>query len=443
MSVYVILAEFITGFSYLLLNLYLIQYKGMSHRMVFALSAIFIVLLWSITNATGLIELNAVLLLLFLLGIGFLQKRLGLVQKLYFAMFSMVIVTFAKLMLINIGMQLWILSPFNIYVSTIGLLHFLAVTVILLAIVFARKKIQQFAEFILDSPLYYFSYFLLILGLVFAFIFSVPASKWLSTFQIQFAQIGSTVASIVVLVMLLLILLSSHITKKRLLEEQQVRLDKELLDYVKKLEVLHDELATFRHDYINLLLALDEGVRTRNIDLVERVYYEVIQPTSTIINDQELEIVKLSHIVVPEVKSILSVKLLEAHQQQVKVTVDIPYRIEEIAMPLVPFIRSISILMDNAIEEAVQSREKILEVAFFEVEKCQYFVVRNSCSQQQIDLLRIFEKGESKKANHRGYGLFSLKRLIYALPNVAMETSFQAPYFTQTLLMKKGLKMTE
>ncbi|MFH7428728.1 hypothetical protein RA281_27955, partial [Pseudomonas syringae pv. tagetis] len=75
---------------------------------------------------------------------------------------------------------------------------------------------------------------------------------------------------------------------------------------------MHDELATFRHDYINILLALGEGVRSKNLEQIEHVFNDVIAPTSKLINNRELDIIKLSRITIPEVKSVLSVKVISA-----------------------------------------------------------------------------------------------------------------------------------
>lgn len=155
-------------------------------------------------------------------------------------------------------------------------------------------------------------------------------------------------------ILLLIVLIGFHLTKERMLEEQQERLDKELLDYVEKLELMHDELASFRHDYMNILLTLDEGVRNQSLTLIEQVYYNVIAPTSKLINNHELDIVKLSRVHVPEVKSVLSVKVITAQHQ--------------------------------TIEEVVSTKDKVLQVAFFETGEHQYFIVRNSCNQEEVDM---------------------------------------------------------
>ncbi|MFD5173939.1 GHKL domain-containing protein, partial [Bacillus mycoides] len=242
---------------------------------------------------------------------------------------------------------------------------------------------------------------------------------------------------ILFLVLLLIVLLSSHLAKEKLVEEHETRLDKELLDYVEKLESMHDELASFRHDYINVLLALEAGIRTKNVNEIEQVYYEVITPTLKLINDHELDIAKLSRIHIPEVKSVLRAKVGTAQQQQIKVMLDIPEKIATVSMPIVPFIRIISVLLDNATEEAVHSEEKVLQIAFFEMDAEQYFVVRNSSNYKEIDLQKIYEKNYSSKEEGRGYGLFSLKRIINKTNNATLETTYMSPHFTQTFILKK------
>src|SRR5699024_5104321 len=119
----------------------------------------------------------------------------------------------------------------------------------------------------------------------------------------------------------------------------------------------------------------------------------------------ELDIVKLSCVKIPEVKSVLSVKVISAQQQQIKVSVDIPDVIEEIKMPVTDFIRVISVLFDNAMEEAVHSEGKVLQIAFFEMDRCQYFIVKNSCQQEMIDLQKIYKRAYSSKDGDKGYGL--------------------------------------
>lgn len=169
---------------------------------------------------------------------------------------------------------------------------------------------------------------------------------------------------------------------------------------------------------------------------IEQVYYDVVAPTLKTINDHELDIAKLSRVQIPEVRSVLRAKVSDAQQQQIKVMLDIPENIESVSMTIISFIRIISVLVDNAIEEAVRSEEKILQIAFFEMDLRQYFIVRNSSKSEGIDLQK-FMKTIQVKEGTRGYGLFSLKRIINKTNNATLETTYVSPYFTQTFILSE------
>lgn len=425
------------GISHVLLYFQLIRYNRLSYTMVITLSIVFTILLGIVVTITGYPEFNIIMFLLFLLSLGLMQAELTFLQNLYFTLASMVSITLVKIVLMELGMALFMWSPLNLYIWTTSVIHLIVSTVIISSIVLLRKPIQQFAQYIVQSRLYYISFAVFVVGLIVILILTMPSSLLLATLYQQYGQVGYTIAFILFFILLLMVLIGSHLTKERLLEEQQDRLDKELLDYVEKLEIMHDELASFRHDYVNVLLTLDEGVRTKDIAQIEQIYNEVIAPTSKLINNRELDIIKLSHIHIPEVKSLLSVKLIDAQRQNIQLMIDIPQPIEKISMSMVDFIRIISILIDNGLEEAVRSKDKIVQLAFFEMEEKQYFIVRNSSDQRVIDLENIYRKRYSSKSEARGYGLYALRQIVDKTSNASLETSFKDSFFTQTIIIKK------
>lgn len=437
MYIYDFIAVTLIGISHIFLYLELIHYRRLSFPKLIFLSIIFTILLGIVVTVTGYPEFNVIMFFFFLLSLGLMQVELTFMKNVYFTLASMVSITLLKMVLVEAGMMLFMWSPFNLYLWTASVIHLIVSIIIVISVWFLRHAIQKFARFIVESPLYYFTYVLFVIGLVVLFILTAPTTPFLAALQQDYGELSYIVAIILFFTLLLIVLINSHLTKEQMVQEQEERLDAELLDYVEKLEVLHDELAGFRHDYVNVLLTLDEGVRTQNIKQVEKVYYDVIAPTSELINNREFDIVKLSEIQIPEVKSILSVKLIEAQQENIQVMIDIPHTIKEVTMPIVTFIRIISILLDNGIEEAMYSKEKILQIAFFEMEDRQYFVVGNSSQEQTIDLEKIYEKRYSSKSANRGYGLYTVKNMIDKSANVTLETTFEAPLFTQTLIMKK------
>ena len=437
MYIYDMIAIVLIGISHVSLYIRLIRYDRLSNVKVIALSCIFTILLGIVVTETGYPEFNTIMILLFLLSLGLMKNGLTFMRNLYFALVSMVSITFGKMVLMELGFQLFMWSPFNLYIWTGNIIHLIVSIVLLVSILQWNKQIQKLAQYIVESTLYYISYVLLGVGLIIMLILTTPSIHFLATVHQHYGQAGYILSLILFFILLLIAIIGSHLAKENLVAEQQDLLEQERLDYVEKLELMHGELASFRHDYVNILLTLDEGVRTKDLLQIEKIYYDTIAPTSKIMNNHELDLVKFSFITIPEVKSVLRVKVIAAEQQQVQVMVDIPETIETVAMPVVSFIRAISILLDNAIEEAVRSQAKIVQIAFFEMEETQYFIVRNSCQQEAIDLQRLSEKRYSSKEGKRGYGLFSLKRLVDQIDHATLETTFTAPYFTQTLILKK------
>ncbi|EOO18260.1 GHKL domain-containing protein [Bacillus cereus] len=436
MYIYDVFALLLTSMSHTFLYIQLIRYSRLSYGMLAALSAVFILLLGIIVTVTGYPELNSTIVL-FLMSLGLMQNELKFMRNLYFALVSMVIITLVKILFLEVGMKLFMLTPFDFYLWTASIIHLSVSLITFIGIVLARKRIQRIAQYIVGSPLYYITYILLIVGFIIELILTRPSTDFLAKLNQQYGELSYISAIVLFFILLLIVLLSSHLAKEKLVEEHEKRLDKELLDYVEKLESMHDELASFRHDYINVLLALEAGIRTKNVNEIAQVYYDVITPTLKLINDHELDIAKLSRIHIPEVRSVLRAKVGTAQQQQIKVMLDIPEKIATVSMPIVPFIRIISVLLDNAIEEAVHSEEKVLQIAFFEMDSRQYFIVRNSSKDEAIDLQKIYEKNHSSKEGARGYGLFSLKRIMNKTNNATLETTYVSPYFTQTFILKE------
>ena len=426
------------GLIHVYLYILCIRYHRMSNTLIVLLSVLFTALLAIAITVTGYTELNLVLLPVFLLAIGFMLKQITFLHSLYYVLFSMVIFTVLKTVLLQLAFQLFMISPFNLYSWTGSMISFAVTLTIFVTIIFLRKKIEQFSSYIIRSKVYIPTYLLLIMSTLFLLILNYPTTNLLSYYHMKYSQESYVAVLILFLLLMITFIISFQRSKQQLVEEHEQRLHEQLMDYVGKLEEMHDELATFRHDYVNILLSLEDSIRTKNLEQIEHVYREIIKPTSLIINNQELEITKLSRVAFPEIKSILSVKLLSAHQKKLHVSIDIPQPIEQLFIPNNQFLRMISILLDNAIEEAVQTEEKLLQVALFEVNDRQYFIVRNSSKQQNINLQKIFEKNESSKAKNRGYGLFSLKRMINQSPNITLETTFEAPIFTQTLVFKNS-----
>lgn len=437
MIFYDIAAMALIGIGHLYLFSLLIDYKKFSLGYVLVIGVLLTFFVGISITLTGLVELNVVLLSLFLVLIGLMNKKLKPLTVIYFALCSMVLFTVIKNGLFSLVRGLYIESPFNYYSWTDSALHFWTLVVLVLAMYIARKKIEQIGRYMVASRWYIPSFILAIVCTLLLLVINYPTISLLAQINALYSkQIYSIILLLSVLLMLI-VTISVYMSKERLIEEHEMMLQSQLIDYVNKLELMHDDLATFRHDYMNLLLSLEEGIRTKNIEQIEQIYDNTIAPTTAIINDQQLELVKLSRVKIPEIKSVLSVKIVTAQHKQLQVSVDIPHDIRHVYIPTNDFIRMISILIDNATEEASKSTNKLIQIALFETDpETQYCVVKNSTDAEALDLQSMYNKSYSTKGEQRGYGLFSIKRLLGQHANMTLSTSLESQMFTQTVLLK-------
>ncbi|WP_264879270.1 GHKL domain-containing protein, partial [Sporosarcina sp. NCCP-2378] len=427
----------LNGFSHVYVYRQLAGYDRLSVRMMLAVSVLFTVFLQVAVTVTGYPELNGILLFVFLLGIGFMRGGMPIIHNVLYALGSTAGLTLTRLVGLESAMKLYMESPWNLYIWTPSLLHLLVSVLILIAAVVGRRQIALFGRYAVMGRFYAVSYVLLTASFVALMLLSSPASLMSAAWYQQAAYVSYVAAFVLFFLLLTVLLVSWQIAKDRMAERQQMLLDNEMLAYVGKLEAIHDDFISFRHDYLNVLLALDEGVRQKDLALIEDVYTNVVAPTSEQLKLREYDLLKLSRIEVPEVKSVLAVKVMTAYQQNVDVMIDIPETVESIAMPVTDFIRVITILLDNAIEEAVASEEKQLQLALFDTPAIQYIIVRNSSRAESADIRQLYAKQYSNKKNGRGIGLFSLKRILDKSSYATLETSSAAHLFSQQLLLKK------
>ncbi len=118
MHMYDVIAVMLIGIGHVLLYIQLIRYHRLSYSMVVVVSIIFMLLLGIVVTVTGYPEFNIIMLLLFLLSLGLMKDELTFMHNLYFALVSIVGITYAKTVLLIISTELFMLSPLNLYVWT-------------------------------------------------------------------------------------------------------------------------------------------------------------------------------------------------------------------------------------------------------------------------------------------------------------------------------------
>ena len=437
MLIYNLLALVLIGFGHFYLFQLLVSTAQVSKRFYALLSILFTALLAVMIGYSGFVELNIIALIGFLVILGLLTQAGNLRQIIYFAMLSVVLFTVIKNGLFTLTYYMYLDSPFPYYIWTPSVLQVVVLSAILLVMYIARKKIQLTGQYLRSSKLFFPTFIIVAVCTVFLLIINFPTVRVLANLHEIYGEQLYTGITVVSIALMLIISMNVYRSRAQLIEQHEQQMHDQLMDYVTKLEFMHDELSTFRHDYMNLLLSLEEAVRTEDVQQIKKIYEGTIAPTTAIVNNQQLEITKLSRIMIAEVKSVLSVKIINAQQRKLKVTVDIPEPITELYMPTESYIRIVSILIDNAIEAAHKSTQRSISIALFTVNATQYCIVNNSMDEPTIELEGLYEKSYSTKGKDRGLGLYSMKRITNQYPTITLSTVIQQQSFEQKLIMKK------
>ncbi|HFI0507355.1 TPA: sensor histidine kinase [Streptococcus suis] len=220
-------------------------------------------------------------------------------------------------------------------------------------------------------------------------------------------------------------------------KEIQELKDKQLTDlgrYSRHVESLYKEIRSFRHDYTNILVSLNEAIKEEDIDAIRSIYQEVIADSDRKFYDGKYDIARLSNIQNPAVKSLLSSKMLEAQKKSIAISVEVDAEIEPPALELIEFITILSILLDNAIDAAEQCTNGNIVFAYFQEYDRKIVVVENTTVEDKVATNHIFEYGHSTKGDNRGIGLANVKAILHKYPKFSISTNSSNHRFVQELV---------
>ena len=208
--------------------------------------------------------------------------------------------------------------------------------------------------------------------------------------------------------------------------------------YSNHIESLYREVRSFRHDYTNLLVSLNESIKNRDIDGVERIYNSVLKESDKSFYDSQYDIAKLVNLKNLAMKSVVSAKLIEAQNRGIDVSVEIAEPIGTPQIDLVDFITILSVFLDNAIEAAVNAEAPRISFTYFQENENKILVIYNTTADYKIPTKNIFQYGVSTKGEGRGIGLSNVKQILSKYPKVTLETKSIDHEFTHELKMYEG-----
>lgn len=251
------------------------------------------------------------------------------------------------------------------------------------------------------------------------------------------------IAIFILVIVLLVVYLN---IKTRQLDKQRIQQlkDNQLADltsYVQQIEAMYDELRSFRHDYHNVLISLNQSIKTKNLSVIEDTYTRILETEGIVLEDEHYALGKLNNLKTLPIKGIFSTHIIQAWQKNIPVHLEIEDIIQDEPIEVLDYVRITSILLDNAIEAAEKAENPFVTIVFLknETDREIQLTIENSCPDEPIDIVRIFDKAFSTKGKNRGLGLATIQTILQNYTNLSLQTEYQDGVFRQILMIKEEI----
>lgn len=263
----------------------------------------------------------------------------------------------------------------------------------------------------------------LILGISVIFI----NSYIISIYHFNFS---TTVKVIMILSLLVYFVFSMYsILRTNKLEQTAKDLETEKI-YNKTLSILHDNIRCFKHDLNNIVQVIGGYIDLNDMNGLNKYYQSLLKECKL---NNNLNLLNPQTINNPSIYSLLNNKYYQALQYGITMNFEIFSDLSTINFNIYEFTRILGILLDNAIEAANETTEKIIEIQFKSDSKKQLFIIENSCADNNISTTKIFEKGYSTKKNNSGIGLWKVHNILSKNTNIDLFTTVKNNKFKQEL----------
>lgn len=221
------------------------------------------------------------------------------------------------------------------------------------------------------------------------------------------------------------------IAKTMSLQKTQVDLEQEK-QYNKTLQILHDNLRAFKHDFANIISGIGGYVETDDMEGLKKYYKQLLQDCNQVNNLGSLNPDSINS---PAVYAVRANKYYKADSAGIKISLDSFIDFNHLYMGIYEFTRILGILMDNAIEAACECDNKYIhvEIRNDDSRNRQLLIVENTFKNKDINVDKIYEKGYSTKPHNTGLGLWEVEKILKKNKNITRFTSKDGDLFKQQI----------
>lgn len=199
-----------------------------------------------------------------------------------------------------------------------------------------------------------------------------------------------------------------------------------------------DGVRTLKHDYNNIIQALNGYVSTKQYDKLQEHINKVLDECNIVNN---LSVIDPKIFNDPAIYGIVGAKYFLATEKDIKFDIDVTTNVSKINFSMPDLSRILGILLDNAIEATLKSKNKYIRLEMkYDIRKCADVIrIFNSYDTNiTIDLEAIYKKGVSSKKIKSGIGLWEVKKLVTRSRNSQIFATIEKDKFIQNIIIEKS-----
>lgn len=217
---------------------------------------------------------------------------------------------------------------------------------------------------------------------------------------------------------------------KNYLAQKEKQEKETLLEFISKYEKIIDENRINKHEMLNNLIIL-RSFKDKNTEEYNKVLDDLIV---TYDNNSDACIKNISKLTTG-LKGILYYKINDMRNKNINLNVNISKRVSSPLekLPLDEYVilsRIIGIVMDNALEASIKSKEKFVMIEVFEQNDNVIIIIENSYN-NKVNVNDLKKKNFSTKGKSRGLGLYIANMLLKKSKHIEMTQHAEELFITK------------
>lgn len=236
----------------------------------------------------------------------------------------------------------------------------------------------------------------------------------------------------------LIVYLAHRFDDSRMLRFQKDIIAQQQL-YEQNLEDIRQEVRSFRHDYKNILAGLSGQAQAGELDALHLALSELDADFDRHLGEKIQMSVQIGNLRILQVRSLLLCKIAAMQEKGIECRLEVFSPVETAGgMHVWDFVRCLGILVDNAMEAALEASYQLqpwVEIVLLAQEKDVFLRVSNPYV-NTLAPADMWQEGWSTKGRGRGLGLSSYQHILENYPNAVCSTAWENGVFVQELTVE-------